>query len=289
MIHASFYNRLDPIMSKRLFYSKEDLLSDIENIVKEAIEKYTEDNPQQSFFTTIPTIIIDDKKLTPSEFKMLCILISFLSIKGTAHTGNKYLSNRFGVSEVSVSNIINSLKDKGYIELEYGVGNKRIIKGTSVLKKTLSSLKENFISSHKENFKNNINNINKNNIIDKPLVEREKEFREKVSELCPDIDKITFFHFCNYWTEHNEGGKKMRFEMQKVFDIKRRMTTWVNNNKKFNSNKSNTGMVVEKGRPQYTQAEWSRVIEITCQTKEERKDMYNKYNFDKTTNLWIKK
>lgn len=32
--------------------------------------------------------------------------------------------------------------------------------------------------------------------------------------------------FCDYWCEHNEGGVKLRFEMEKVFDISRRLGTW---------------------------------------------------------------
>lgn len=40
--------------------------------------------------------------------------------------------------------------------------------------------------------------------------------------------------FISYWTEHNQNGKKMRFEMQKVFDIGRRLGTWQRNNKNFN-------------------------------------------------------
>ena len=35
--------------------------------------------------------------------------------------------------------------------------------------------------------------------------------------------------FCNYWTESKTNGKKMRFEMQKTFDIARRLVTWSNN------------------------------------------------------------
>jgi len=45
--------------------------------------------------------------------------------------------------------------------------------------------------------------------------------------------------FYDYWTEKNENGKKMRFEMQKVFDINRRLTTWAKNNK-FNGKQNNT-------------------------------------------------
>ena len=37
-------------------------------------------------------------------------------------------------------------------------------------------------------------------------------------------------NFIYYWTESNEGGKKMKFEMQKTFDIKRRLVKWRDNN-----------------------------------------------------------
>lgn len=42
--------------------------------------------------------------------------------------------------------------------------------------------------------------------------------------------------FSEYWTEHNEGGQKMLFEMKKTFSIKRRMVTWHKNEAKFKSN-----------------------------------------------------
>ena len=41
--------------------------------------------------------------------------------------------------------------------------------------------------------------------------------------------------FISYWTEHNDGGKLLRFEMQDIFNVKRRMSTWIRNSKKFNT------------------------------------------------------
>ena len=41
--------------------------------------------------------------------------------------------------------------------------------------------------------------------------------------------------FIDYWTEHNDGGKVMRYEQQSIFNIKRRMATWIKNSKKFNN------------------------------------------------------
>lgn len=32
--------------------------------------------------------------------------------------------------------------------------------------------------------------------------------------------------FCNYWTEKNPSGKKMRFELERTFEISKRLVTW---------------------------------------------------------------
>lgn len=42
--------------------------------------------------------------------------------------------------------------------------------------------------------------------------------------------------FYNYWTEKNAKGKE-RWEMEKFFDIKRRIATWLGNASKFETNK----------------------------------------------------
>jgi len=39
--------------------------------------------------------------------------------------------------------------------------------------------------------------------------------------------------FFDYWVEMNPNGKKMRFEMEKVFDVNRRLNTWLQNDKKW--------------------------------------------------------
>lgn len=81
------------------------------------------------------------------------------------------------------------------------------------------------------------------------LEERKKNFYEKVGTLYSTYyPKPMLLEFCEYWTEHNEGGKKMRFEMQKVFDLNRRLKTWHKNTIKFNYGKqtiSDTGLFTE--------------------------------------------
>lgn len=41
--------------------------------------------------------------------------------------------------------------------------------------------------------------------------------------------------FISYWTEPNKSGKKQRWELEKVFDVKRRLGTWFRNYVKFNT------------------------------------------------------
>ena len=51
--------------------------------------------------------------------------------------------------------------------------------------------------------------------------------------------------FIEYWTEKNEGGKKERWQMQKVFDVKRRFRTWINNQKERCKNQHNANDVLK--------------------------------------------
>lgn len=51
------------------------------------------------------------------------------------------------------------------------------------------------------------------------------------SEMC--------LQFFNYWSELNHSGKKMRFELQKTWEVGKRLATWQNNSKTFSNGKRN--------------------------------------------------
>ena len=73
----------------------------------------------------------------------------------------------------------------------------------------------------------------------KDIKVRLKEFAERVEKEVFDmhIDAGMMKDFIDYWTEHNDnGGRVLRFEQQSIFNIRKRMSTWVKNSKKFNSN-----------------------------------------------------
>ena len=73
------------------------------------------------------------------------------------------------------------------------------------------------------------------------IEERDAEFKKQCWYTFKDqLSTNTIKDFYSYWAERSSNSKKMRFEMEKVFDINRRMQTWLkNNNKVMPSN--NTG------------------------------------------------
>ncbi|QDP53908.1 MAG: hypothetical protein Unbinned202contig1002_37 [Prokaryotic dsDNA virus sp.] len=69
--------------------------------------------------------------------------------------------------------------------------------------------------------------------------EREIDFASNVKKKAKQIENISeeqVNNFIYYWTESNENGKKLKFEMQKTFDIKRRLMKWRNNDFEWSKN-----------------------------------------------------
>tara|TARA_R100000781_G_scaffold3464_1_gene4849 strand:+ start:4668 stop:5330 length:663 start_codon:yes stop_codon:yes gene_type:complete len=66
------------------------------------------------------------------------------------------------------------------------------------------------------------------------------KFGEEVSNLSAEIGMSIeeANNFLSYWTELNRSGTKMRFELQKTWETKRRLQTWLKNSKKFNKSTS---------------------------------------------------
>ena len=71
--------------------------------------------------------------------------------------------------------------------------------------------------------------------VNKSIEKRIVEFKNSIHEIedISDSDKNDFYLF---WTEKNKSGTKFRAEMEKTFDISRRLKRWVNNG--FNKQKN---------------------------------------------------
>ena len=71
---------------------------------------------------------------------------------------------------------------------------------------------------------------------DNNIEERKASFIHEVSFFRNKYNDDMLQSFAEYWMEHNVGGKKMRFEMEKVFQVERRLLTWNKNQSKFKQN-----------------------------------------------------
>ncbi len=72
----------------------------------------------------------------------------------------------------------------------------------------------------------------------KDINTKKEEFAKRVEKEVFDmhLDPNMIKEFIEYWTEHNDGGRVLRYEQQSIFNIRKRMSTWVKNSKRFNSN-----------------------------------------------------
>ena len=60
------------------------------------------------------------------------------------------------------------------------------------------------------------------------LSERRKKFQESISPYIEEYGVDMCNDFFEYWTEATPNGKKMKFELQKTWDVKRRLSRWYN-------------------------------------------------------------
>jgi hypothetical protein len=65
------------------------------------------------------------------------------------------------------------------------------------------------------------------------LKNRESEFKELVRQFSSQYPVNMLKSFCDYWTEPNKSKTKMRFELEKTFEISRRLVTWASRDKTF--------------------------------------------------------
>ena len=73
-------------------------------------------------------------------------------------------------------------------------------------------------------------NNNKNN--NESIEERKSKFYASLTLFVDEYPKKMLRDFYDYWSEHGEKDKKLRFEKEKTFGIEQRLRTWYNRNPK---------------------------------------------------------
>lgn len=72
------------------------------------------------------------------------------------------------------------------------------------------------------------------------LQQREATFKEFVFAFT-QYENMMLQQFFDYWSEANRSGRKMRFEMEKTWDLKKRLNRWQLNNINWKNGNSKKG------------------------------------------------
>lgn len=162
-------------------------------------EWYKDSNTMRLFIHCLLKAQYEDSKLNGVNIK-----------RGSFVTGRDVLANEIGLSVSKVRTSLNKLINTK----ELRVVEDKKLKGTIF----------EVVNYDSYQFKPELK------VVGKTIKEREIEFRDSLVPYVDKYGKTMIRAFFEYWSESKTNGKKMRFEMQKVFDIKKRLVTWSKNN-----------------------------------------------------------
>lgn len=222
----------------------------MENIIR--VNK--KDNP----FAQIDKLAIQDKRLSWKARGILCYLLSKPNDWKVILQDLINQSDKDGDSSVRAG--IKELRKLGYMRLdrikneagqvdhwEYTVYEKPLSDFPQVEKPQVENRGNNNNELTNNELTNNSGSTPKEEM--EEFIKPESKFFEeiivKISEhykIDQTILRAELNKFKNYWTEKNKSGRKMKWEMQETFELRRRIATWLNNAVKFNKAGKSDGL-----------------------------------------------
>lgn len=79
------------------------------------------------------------------------------------------------------------------------------------------------------------------------IEKRKQEFYDNLIPYVAMYGKETIRAFYDYWNEYNPSGTKMRFELQKTWEVSKRLATWASKEKINTNGKSTDKTASRKG------------------------------------------
>ena len=134
---------------------------------------------KRTYYAVIPAYVRYDKNLTPNAKLMFGELTALSNDKGYCYASNKYFSQLYQVSTVSISKWINQLKEKKYIKVTFTYkNNSKEIESRNIYIRNIKEALKISLIPHKEKLKDNSNNntittiTNNKEIIYNELIEK---------------------------------------------------------------------------------------------------------------------
>ena len=162
---------------------------------------------------------------------------------GVCDVSMKELGERFGLTRPTTSRYLTELYN---LKVLYSNGHQ------TDTKRTLIALKPNgldSVSGHQADIKRTP---------EQELKERKLAFGMQLKPFSEVYPRPMLVEFYDYWTEVKEGGRKMRFEKEKTFEIAKRLTRWKRNDderKLSRKTSQDIGMVYHKEKDEFKNEE----------------------------------
>ena len=191
-----------------------------------------------NYYAIIPAEVRYNKKLTPNAKLLYAEITALCNMNGKCNASTKYFTDLYEVSRISIQNWLKLLEENNYISrtVIYKKGSKEILSRSITL---INNPSKNIFTDN-TNININNNNITYSNKDKHTWVEFKKmEFGSEVSEISAELQMPVEManDFLNYWCETNKSKTKMRYELQKTWNTKLRLKTWLRNSKKFDKPK----------------------------------------------------
>ena len=184
-----------------------------------------------NYYAVITADVRYDKTLIPNAKLLFAEITALCNMNGKCHASTKYFADLYNVSKVSIQKWLKQLEEKNYIKRKvvYKPNSKEIdVRYITIID---HSTKQKLTTSNKDKLTDNITKLN-NNITYNNIDDRKLKFEEQVFQIT-DVAKDVLEDFVDYWTETNKSNTKMKFEMQKTFNINLRIKRWCKNNFKW--------------------------------------------------------
>lgn len=187
-----------------------------------------------NYFAILTANVRYDKTLKANEKLLFAEISSLTHVTGRCWATNKYFSELFGVSTTSISKWISNLIKRGYLDSKMIYDKKSEKTAKRYLTIVKGGVEDMFKTPFEEKFKHNNTSINNK------IEDREKAFKIEILEEAKALEKELPIEqqkkFFNYWSERNRTKSKMKFEMEKTWETKKRLKSWQSNFLKFNGN-----------------------------------------------------
>ena len=163
---------------------------------------------------------------------------------GVCDVSMKELGERFGLTRPTTSRYLTELYN---LKALYSNGHQ------TDTKRTLIALKPNTLDG------DNGHQTDTKRTPEQELKDRKLAFGMQLKPFNETYPRPMLAEFYDYWTEVKEGGRKMRFEKEKTFEIAKRLVRWSKNNygKSSSEQRMHTdGTVLHSEQMDYTKDTW---------------------------------